>query len=128
MAEPAPPASVEVVYALPELQAVVGVPLEPGLTAGGAIERSGLRERFPEIAARELAIGIYGRRVGAAHPLAAGDRVEILRPLRADPRQMRRDLVADGRVMGGEAPRREAAATTKAAASGPDRSAPRGPR
>jgi hypothetical protein len=51
--------------------------------------------------------------------LAAGDRVEICRPLRADPRQMRRDLVAEGRVMGGDALERDRGATTKERKSDP---------
>lgn len=122
MAESASGGFVEVVYALPERQAIVSVPLEPGLTAGEAIERSGLRGRFPQIAEQDLVIGIYGKRVDADHVLAAGDRVEICRPLRADPRQMRRDLVADGRVMGGDAVERGGDATTKERTPDPDRS------
>lgn len=122
MAESSPGGFVEVVYALPQRQAVVSVPIEPGLTAGAAIERSGLRGQFPEIVEHELVIGVYSRRVDAGYVLAAGDRVEICRPLRADPRQMRRDLVAEGRVMGGDALERGRDATTQDRPGDPGRS------
>lgn len=122
MAESASRGFVDVVYALPERQVIVSVPAEPRLTAGEAVERSGLRSLFPEIAGHQLVIGIYGKRVDAGHVLAAGDRVEICRPLRADPRQMRRDLVADGRVMGGDALERGGDATKKERPPDPGRS------
>ena len=122
MAESPAPGAVEVVYALPERQTVVSVAMEPGLTAGQAIERSGLRGRFPELAGHVLVIGVYGKRVEAGHVLAAGDRVEICRPLHADPRQMRRALVADGRVMGGDVSRSGTRATTTGPSSRPGRS------
>ena len=80
---------VEVVYARPEEQVVIALSVPAGATAGDAVERSGLRARFPEIAA-EPALGVFGKAVTADTPLAAGDRVEIYRPLIADPKQARR--------------------------------------
>lgn len=80
---------VEVVYALPGEQVVVRLALPPGASAADAVERSGLPARFPEIAA-DAKLGIYGRIVPADTPLGAGDRVEIYRPLIADPKQARR--------------------------------------
>lgn len=85
-----PDASVEVVYALPERQRVVRVPLREGMTALEAVEQAGLAREFPELAGRELLLGIYGRRVEASQPLRDGDRVEIYRQLRFDPRDARR--------------------------------------
>lgn len=93
--------SVEVLYALPAEQHIVSVPWSPGLTAARAVESSGLPDRFPEIAAGPLVLGIWGMAVRLEHVLKAGDRVEISRPLVADPRDMRRELMAGGRVMGG---------------------------
>jgi putative ubiquitin-RnfH superfamily antitoxin RatB of RatAB toxin-antitoxin module len=96
--------TVEVVYALPDAQHIVTVPLEPGLTAGQAVERSGLVKQFPEIGARTLVLGCYGERIEAEHALAAGDRVEICRPLERDPRELRRELLRHGLVMGSASP------------------------
>jgi putative ubiquitin-RnfH superfamily antitoxin RatB of RatAB toxin-antitoxin module len=96
--------SVEVVYALPDVQRTVTLPLEPGLTARQAVERSGLARDFPEIAARELALGLYGQRIEPDRILAAGDRVEICRPLERDPREQRRELLRHGLVMGESGP------------------------
>lgn len=92
--------TIEVIYATPDEQYVVTLPLTRGLTAEQAVGRSGLLERCPEIAARELVLGSFGRRLERTHVLRSGDRVEICRPLVADPRQMRRALVAHGGVMG----------------------------
>jgi putative ubiquitin-RnfH superfamily antitoxin RatB of RatAB toxin-antitoxin module len=95
-------ASIQVLYALPGQQVIVEVPLESGLTALEAVERSGLMNRYPEIGDQRLVLGVWGAEVDPAHVLSDGDRVEISRPLQADPRAMRRDLLAEGRVMGGE--------------------------
>lgn len=86
---------VEVVYALPHLQRVVKLPLpEAGLTAAEAVARSGLVAQFPEIGERELVLAVFGVVREASHVLRAGDRVEILRPLRHDPRALRRERAA----------------------------------
>jgi hypothetical protein len=92
--------TVEVAYALPQTQRVVAVPFEEGMTAAQAVEHSGLPEDCPELAGRKLDLGIYGRMVRPDHVLRAGDRVEVYRPLRADPRETRRRLAAAGRSMG----------------------------
>jgi putative ubiquitin-RnfH superfamily antitoxin RatB of RatAB toxin-antitoxin module len=88
---------VEVVYALPSRQRVIVLPLAGGLTARQAVEQSGLRDEFPELAACRLDIGIFGRLVDDGQVLKDGDRVEIYRPLQVDPREARRRQVADRR-------------------------------
>jgi putative ubiquitin-RnfH superfamily antitoxin RatB of RatAB toxin-antitoxin module len=95
--------AVEVVYALPDEQRIVTVPLEPGLTAAQAVERSGLAEEFPEIRARELVLGLYGHAIEPSRVLAPNDRVQICRPLERDPRELRRELLKHGLVMGSPA-------------------------
>ena len=60
------------------------------MTAAQAVRASGLLEEFPELGCQVLALGIYGRRVDPGHLLRAGDRVEIYRPLKVDPREARR--------------------------------------
>jgi putative ubiquitin-RnfH superfamily antitoxin RatB of RatAB toxin-antitoxin module len=91
---------VEVVYALPDRQDIVRVPWIAGLTAVEAVRLSGLPEACPEIVSRPLVLGVFGTRVALDHRLGRGDRVEICRPLQADPRELRRMLASRGAVMG----------------------------
>ena len=88
---------VEVVYALPDRQRVVQLPLRDGMTVLEAVRAAGLEREFPEIAGRDLVLGIYGRRVEATEVLRSGDRVEIYRPLKFDPRDARRKAAQSGR-------------------------------
>ena len=88
MSSPEP--TVEVVYALPERQRVVQLALRAGMTADEAVTASGLAGEFPEIGTRPLLLGIFGRRVDGTQPLRDGDRVEIYRELKFDPREARR--------------------------------------
>jgi putative ubiquitin-RnfH superfamily antitoxin RatB of RatAB toxin-antitoxin module len=81
---------VEVVYATPRRQARYGLVLEPGATVRDAIERSGVLTAFPEVELDRTRVGIHGRLASLETPLGEGDRVEILRPLQADPRDARR--------------------------------------
>jgi uncharacterized protein len=92
--------AVEVAYALPDRQAVVRVKFVAGMTALGAVEASGLQQSHEELRNRPLDLGIYGRPVSPSELLRDGDRVEIYRPLKADPREVRRRLAAEGRTMG----------------------------
>ena len=100
MAEQVRAPLVSVAYGRPDLQVVVEIELTPGLTAREAVDRSGLLERFSEIDAGALVLGVYGKRVAGSQALRTGDRVEICRPLRQDPRDMRREALAAGTVMG----------------------------
>jgi uncharacterized protein len=87
--------TVEVVYALPHEQQVVSVVLPPeGLTAAAAVQSSGLVVAYPELATQPLVLGVYGTVCGGERRLRDGDRVEIYRPLRTDPRASRRERVA----------------------------------
>lgn len=91
------PEIVEVVYALPGEQSLVRLSLPPtGMTAAEAIRASGLRSRHPEIDRDDLPIGVFGKPCAPTQALKAGDRVEIYRPLRNDPRAMRRARAAKG--------------------------------
>jgi uncharacterized protein len=94
-------ALIQVLFALPEEQTIVEFEFEPGMTAAGAVTRSGLIDSYPEIERSELILGIWGVEVAHDCLLQAGDRVEISRPLVADPRDMRRNFLSGGRVMGG---------------------------
>jgi putative ubiquitin-RnfH superfamily antitoxin RatB of RatAB toxin-antitoxin module len=85
---------VEVVYATPGRQVRYVLDLEEGATVGEAIARSGALADFPEIDLTRNRIGIYGRLVTLGAGLGDGDRVEILRPLVADPKEVRRRRAA----------------------------------
>jgi putative ubiquitin-RnfH superfamily antitoxin RatB of RatAB toxin-antitoxin module len=91
---------VEVVYARPDRQWVVVVPFREGITALDALEASGLRRECPELRGGDLPLGIFGRRIEPARRLSRGDRVEIYRELRCDPREARRRAVEAERQRG----------------------------
>ena len=93
--------SVEVAYATPDKQLIVAVEVPAGATAAEAVRLSGIEEHFPEIDLENDPIGIFGRKVKRDKALRAGDRVEIYRPLRADPKHVRRELAKLGKSMGG---------------------------
>jgi putative ubiquitin-RnfH superfamily antitoxin RatB of RatAB toxin-antitoxin module len=81
---------VEVVYALPGAQHVLSLQLPIGATVAEAIAASGICSRHPEIDLARTAVGVFGRRVRLDRPLRHDDRVEIYRPLAADPKTSRR--------------------------------------
>jgi len=82
--------AVEVVYALPERQYLRQVTLTTGSTVEQAILASGLLEIRKDIDLTRNKVGIYSRPVKLSDPLKEGDRVEIYRPLIADPKELRR--------------------------------------
>lgn len=81
---------IEVVVAWPELQVVVPLELEQGATVADAIERSGLREQFPDLEISRERLGVFASRRTPDDLLRDGDRVEIYRPLKVDPKEARR--------------------------------------
>lgn len=81
---------VEVVYALPQGQQLVALELAEGATVRAALEASGLLEGIAAAGLARLRFGIYGKLAGPERALRNGDRVEILRPLAADPKEARR--------------------------------------
>ena len=89
---------IEIVYALPDAQHVFGLTVPRGTTAREAIVLGGLAARHREIAAGECALGVYGRVVSGDTVLDDGDRVEIYRPLLADPKQARRRRASKQRL------------------------------
>ncbi|ORU93382.1 MAG: RnfH family protein [Cycloclasticus sp. symbiont of Bathymodiolus heckerae] len=90
--------NVEVAYATPEKQLILVIPYEDELTAELAIERSGMLTRFPDIELENSTVGIFSKPCKLDTPLRAGDRVEIYRPLIADPKEVRRKRAEAGKV------------------------------
>ncbi|MCB1932586.1 RnfH family protein [Accumulibacter sp.] len=91
--------SIEVIYALPDKQQLVGLQLPPGSTVGQAIEASGLLQKYPEIDLKTNKIGIFAKLTKIDAPLRDQDRVEIYRPLIADPKEVRKQRAAAGKIM-----------------------------
>ncbi|HEY1845654.1 MAG TPA: RnfH family protein [Buttiauxella sp.] len=85
-----PDIKVEVVYALPEKQYLRQVKLAQGSTVKQAIEGSGLLELRDDIDLDKNKVGIFSRPVKLSDEVSEGDRVEIYRPLIADPKELRR--------------------------------------
>ncbi len=97
---------VEVAYAKPDAQVIIPVAVEEGASIDTAIQRSGILERFPEIDLENSKVGIFGKLSKQDAPLRAKDRVEIYRPLIADPKEVRKQRAAAGKAMkkgGGDA-------------------------
>jgi putative ubiquitin-RnfH superfamily antitoxin RatB of RatAB toxin-antitoxin module len=97
---------VEVLYALAHEQTLLGVKIPQGTTLEDAIKISGILEKHPEIDLAINKVGIFGKLSKLDTVLREKDRVEIYRPLIADPKEVRRKRAEEGKVMkkgGGDA-------------------------
>jgi putative ubiquitin-RnfH superfamily antitoxin RatB of RatAB toxin-antitoxin module len=83
---------VEVVYALAGRQQLLHLTLPRGINAREAAMRSGLEAQFPELDLVNCPLGIFGKALAKPEErlLEEGDRVEIYRPLIADPKEVRK--------------------------------------
>jgi putative ubiquitin-RnfH superfamily antitoxin RatB of RatAB toxin-antitoxin module len=105
---------VEVIYALPAQQPLLKVRLAEGATVEDAIRASGVLEDFPEIDLAKNKVGIFSKLVKLDEKVRDRDRVEIYRPLIADPKEVRRKRAEEGKVTrkgGGDAVPEKAAET-----------------
>ncbi|MDR0439752.1 MAG: RnfH family protein [Candidatus Accumulibacter sp.] len=91
--------TVEVAYALKDKQELMALKLPAGATAREAVERSGLLEKHPEIDLAGNRLGVFAKLVKPDAVLRDRDRVEIYRPLIADPKEVRRQRAAEGKAM-----------------------------
>ncbi|MBI5785643.1 MAG: RnfH family protein [Rhodocyclales bacterium] len=89
----------EVTYAKPDRQEIISLKLPAGSTIQQAIEASGLLQRHPEIDLAKAKVGIYGKLSRMDTVVRERDRVEIYRPLIADPKEVRKQRAAEGKVM-----------------------------
>lgn len=90
---------IEVAYATPEKQIILECRIEPGTAARDAVGLSAIDQHFPEIDAENCDIGVFGKPIAANYELQDGDRIEIYRPLIADPKEIRRQRAAQGLQM-----------------------------
>ncbi|MCR4304178.1 MAG: RnfH family protein [Gallionella sp.] len=90
---------VEVVYALPNEQILFTRQVPEGTTVADAIKFSGVLDKHPEIDLAVNKLGIFGKLTRADAVLRDRDRIEIYRPLIADPMELRRKRAEEGKVM-----------------------------
>ena len=81
---------IEVTYALPDEQVLISLDVTQGTTAEQAVKLSGVLDKFPDIDLTKNKLGVFGKVVKVDEVLRDKDRVEIYRPLIADPKESRR--------------------------------------
>ena len=91
--------TVEVAYALPNNQLIIPLQVAPETTAEQAITASGILQKFPEIDLSVNKVGLFGKLSKLETPLRHLDRVEIYRPLIADPKEVRKQRAEEGKLM-----------------------------
>lgn len=82
--------TVELIYALPNEQNLQVITVTSGTNVKQAIEASGILDKYPEIDLEKTKVGIFSKVTKLDEKLRDGDRIEIYRPLIADPKEMRR--------------------------------------
>jgi uncharacterized protein len=98
--------NIEVVYALPNEQILLKSTIPGGATVAEAIQASGVLGKHPEIDLDKNKLGIFGKLTRADTVVRDKDRIEIYRPLIADPKEVRRKRAEEGKAMkkgGGDA-------------------------
>ena len=87
---------IEVAYATPARQLIIECQIEPGTSPRDAVRLSGIHRQFPEIDLDHCDLGVFGKAITDDYELQDGDRIEIYRPLIADPKEIRRQRAARG--------------------------------
>ena len=90
---------VEVTYALEKKQTLLELEVSEGTTLKQAVELSGIIDAYPQIDLTKDKTGIFGKIAKLDTVLREKDRVEIYRPLIADPKQVRKERAAKGKAM-----------------------------
>lgn len=81
---------IEIAYALPDEQVLLTLDVDAGTTVIQAVKLSGILEKFSDIDLSKNKLGIFGKATKSEHVLRDKDRIEIYRPLIADPKESRR--------------------------------------
>ncbi len=87
---------IEVAFATPEKQVILNCEVDSGTVVRDVVRNSGITEHFPEIDPDRCDLGVFGKAVAEDYELSDGDRIEIYRPLIADPKEIRRQRAAKG--------------------------------
>ncbi|GAA5646360.1 MULTISPECIES: RnfH family protein [Vibrio] len=91
---------VEVVYALPQEQRVIALVVNKNMTAEEIIRESGVLELYPEIDLKKNKVGVFSRNIKLDATVRDRDRIEIYRPLLADPKEIRRKRAEQAKMEG----------------------------
>ncbi|RUO79535.1 RnfH family protein [Pseudidiomarina taiwanensis] len=91
---------IEVAYATPERQQIIPLRVASTTTVAEAIDASGIIRSFPEIDLTEQKVGIWSKAVKLEQTVRDGDRIEIYRPLIADPKAVRRKRAEEAKHEG----------------------------
>ncbi|QIA64016.1 RnfH family protein [Vibrio astriarenae] len=95
---------VEVVYALPQEQRVFTLVVNEKTTVEEIIEQSGVLKLYPEIDLAKNKVGVFSRNVKLDATVRDRDRIEIYRPLLADPKEIRRKRAEQAKASGAADP------------------------
>lgn len=90
---------IEICYAMAHKQEVVSLKMDAGANVQQAVESSGLLGKYPEIDLKKNKFGIWNKLSKLDAVLRDHDRIEIYRPLIADPKEVRKQRAAEGKVM-----------------------------
>ena len=90
---------VEVAYALSDKQSLISLEVEEGATIKEAIEASGVLDTYDQIDLTRDKVGIFSKFATLETVLREKDRIEIYRPLIADPKKVRKERAANGKAM-----------------------------
>lgn len=87
---------IEIAYATPERQVILVIQADEGSSPREVVMKSDIDQYFPEIDKQNCDIGIFGKVIRPDQVLESGDRIEIYRPLLADPKEVRKRRAAQG--------------------------------
>jgi len=90
---------IEVAYALRHKQTLLNIEVDDNASVEDAIQQSNILKKYPEINLKKNKVGIFGKITSLDVKLRDKDRVEIYRPLIADPKEVRKQRAAEGKIM-----------------------------
>ena len=91
--------SIEVVYPLAHEQLLFKATVPQGARLKEGVLASGILRHYPELVLETADVGIFGKLASLDTVLRAKDRIEIYRPLLADPKEVRKQRAAEGKKM-----------------------------
>ena len=91
--------TVEIIYALPKEQILMVLKVKEGVTVREVIIQSGILQKHSEIDLAENKVGIFGKLIKLDQLIRERDRIEIYRPLIADPKEVRKRRAAEGKAL-----------------------------
>jgi len=112
--EPVETIVVEIAYALPERQTLLSFDVPLGTTLEQGIPLSGIAAIHPELELDAMKVGIFGKAAPRDQVLREKDRIELYRPLFADPKEIRKQRAAEGKTMKNRQQREKQQKTTEA--------------